>query len=105
MIWAMVIVATLGCIMLSFVDPLTEPLDSKMNTNESLWESVKGMVPVAMLTKSMVLAPAVLLQGCNLAFAFGSFPKFVKGGSVEVAEVFLFFGMSVSRIQSLPSKC
>lgn len=96
MIWFMLLIGIIGCTMMAFADPLTEPpsLPSKsLQKPGTITDAIMDMWEVCTMRKSMVLAPTILLQGCNLAFVFGNYPKFVSGGdSIEVAAVFLCFG-------------
>ena len=104
MIWAMFFIGAFGCGMMAFADPLSDPPTSSSSPLKStppsqqkpgtITDAILDMWDVCTMKKSIVLAPTILLQGCNLAFVFGNYPKFVRGGDpIEVAAVFLCFGM------------
>ncbi|KAJ3274554.1 DUF895 domain membrane protein [Borealophlyctis nickersoniae] len=100
MLWFMLLVGAVGCIMLAFADPMAEtPVEDigafkrqAVSGGDSLVDQVKGMWKVAAMRRSVCLAPAMVLQGCNLAFTFGKFPTVVGPYPARVAEAFLCFG-------------
>ncbi|KAJ3044532.1 DUF895 domain membrane protein [Rhizophlyctis rosea] len=98
MLWAMFFIGLSGCTMMAFADPLTEApsqgLKAKPPPAGGLGDAILAMWEVTTMKNSLVLLPTILLQGCNLAFVFGSYPQFVRGGSIEVAAVFLCFGLA-----------
>ncbi|KAI9102617.1 major facilitator superfamily domain-containing protein [Phlyctochytrium arcticum] len=95
MIWSMFGVAATGSFLLLFANKMTlehsVPQGPKPNVQDQVWQ----VWTVAKMRQSLVVAPAIWVQGCNLGFAFGRLPELLPRGSssVAIAEVFLCYGI------------
>ncbi|KAI8824042.1 uncharacterized protein EV422DRAFT_564748 [Fimicolochytrium jonesii] len=98
MIWAMLIVVSLGALMLFFAAPMAAVPTSLTTSSapSSLRENVKAVWRVMRMPKSAVVAPSIWIQGCNLALMFGRLTETLPAGSGQaaVSKCFLCYGFT-----------